>query len=119
MRTQTINFPDHQALCIFPNDRSNLAQAISELGLNDHYPVIVLIGGEIDEQQAAVTQQAMQATSRVAEDLGAVGICGGTDRGIMAEIGRVRSQNGYKFPLVGIAPEELVTWPGGPHSAKF
>jgi hypothetical protein len=119
MRTQTINFPDHPTLCVFPSEHANLAQAISELGLKDLYPVIVLIGGGIDEQQAAVTQRAMQAISKVAEDLGAVGICGGTDMGIMAEIGRVRSRNGYKFPLMGIAPEELVTWPGGPHSGKF
>ena len=39
--------------------------------------------------------------------------------GVMAEIGRIRSRNGYKFPLVGVTPEELVTWPGGPHSGKF
>jgi hypothetical protein len=49
----------------------------------------------------------------------AVVICGGTDMGIMAEIGQIRSRNGYKFPLVGITPEELVTWPGGPRSLKF
>jgi hypothetical protein len=119
MRTQTINFPDHQTPCVFPNERSNLAQAISELGLKDHCPVIVLIGGKIDEEQAAVTQRAMQVISRVAEDISAVVICGGTDMGVMAEIGRIRSRNSYKFPLVGVTPEELVTWPGGPHNTKF
>ena len=39
--------------------------------------------------------------------------------GVMAEIGQIRSLNCYKFPLVGITPEELVTWPGGPRSIKF
>ena len=39
--------------------------------------------------------------------------------GVMAEIGQVRGLNHYKFPLVGIAPEELVAWPGGPRSTKF
>ena len=39
--------------------------------------------------------------------------------GIMAEIGQIRGLNHYKFPLVGIAPEELVSWPGGPHGTKF
>jgi hypothetical protein len=119
MRTQTIDFQDHQTLCVFPTERAKLAQTVSELGLQDSSPVIVLIGGGIDEQQAAVTQRAVQAISRVAEDIGAVCICGGTDTGIMSEIGRIRSRNGYKFPWVGIAPEELVTWPGGPHSGKF
>ena len=46
-------------------------------------------------------------------------VCGGTDMGVMAEIGQIRQQNHYKFPLVGIAPEELVAWPGGPRSTKF
>jgi len=119
MRTQKIDFSDHQALCVFPNKRSDLEQAISELGMKGRYPVIVLIGGEIDEQQADATRRVIQTISRVAEDMRAVVICGGTDLGIMAEIGQTRSRNSYKFPLVGITPEELVTWPGGPHSAKF
>jgi TRPM family ion channel len=119
MRTQKIDFPDHQTLCVFPAERSNLAQAISELGLKGRHPVIVLIGGEIDEQQAEATRSAIQTISRAAEELNAVVICGGTDMGVMAEIGQIRSRNGYKFPLVGITPEELVTWPGGPRSTKF
>ena len=39
--------------------------------------------------------------------------------GVMAEIGQIRSQNQYKFPLVGITLEELVTWPDGPRNANF
>jgi hypothetical protein len=119
MRTQKIGFPDQQALCVFPEERSNLEQAISELGLKDKYPVIVLIGGDIDEQQAEVTRRAVQTISRIAEDMGAVILCGGTDMGVMAEIGQTRLKNHYKFPLIGIAPEKLVTWPDGPHGANF
>ena len=119
MRTQKIHFPDGQTLCVFPPERSNLAQAISELHLKGRYPVIVLIGGEIDEEQAEVTRRAIQTISRTAEEMNAVVICGGTDMGVMAEIGRIRSRNGYKFPLVGVTPEKLVAWPGGPRSTKF
>jgi hypothetical protein len=119
MRTQTINFPDQQTPSVFPDERSHLAQAIAELGLDSGYPVIVLIGGEIDEQQADVTRRAIQAISKVAEDLKAVVISGCTDVGIMAEVGQTRTRNGYKFPLIGVTLEELVTWPGGPHSGKF
>jgi hypothetical protein len=89
------------------------------LGLKDHYSAIVLIGGKIDEQQAVVTQQAIEAIARTAADLRAVLICGGTDMGIMAQIGHIRWRHGYKFPLIGVTPEELVTWPGGPHNTKF
>ena len=119
MRTQKINFPDYQTLCVFPSERSELAQAMAELGLKGSYPVIVLIGGGIDEQQADVTRRAIETISKTAEDLNAVVVCGGTDMGIMAEVGQIRSQQGYKFPLIGVTPEELVTWPGGPHSGKF
>ena len=119
MRTQKIYFPDRQTLCVFPNERSNLAQAILKLQLRGRHPVIVLIGGEMDEQQAEVTRQAIETISRTAEDMNAVVICGGTDMGVMAEIGQIRSRHGYKFPLVGVTPEELVTWPGGPRSTKF
>jgi len=119
MRTEKIDFPDQQALCVFPEERSDLEQAISELSLNGSYPVIVLIGGEIEGQEADATRRAIQSISKAAEDLNGVIICGGTDMGVMAEIGRIRSRNGYKFSLIGVAPEEVVTWPGGPHSAKF
>ena len=119
MRTEKILFPHQPALGVFPAERSDLEQAISELGLKGRYPVIVLIGGEMEAQQADVTRRAIEMISRVAEDLQAVIICGGTDMGVMAEIGQIRSRKGYKFPLVGITPEELVTWPGGPGSSKF
>jgi hypothetical protein len=118
MRTLKISFPEQQALCVFPDERSDLAQAISELQLEGHYPVIVLIGGDIDEQQADVTRRAIQTISRLAEDMNAVVICGGTDMGVMAEIGQTRWRNHYKFPLIGVTLEELVTWPGGPESTN-
>jgi hypothetical protein len=119
MRTEKLYFPHQQALCVFPDERSDLEQAISELGLKSRYPVIVLIGGEMDAQQVDVTRRAIEMISRTAEDLHAVIVCGGTDMGVMAEIGQIRSRKGYKFPLIGIAPEELVTWPDGPRSTKF
>jgi hypothetical protein len=68
MRTQTICFPEQQVLCVFPDKPANLEQAISTLGLKDGYPVIVLIGGNILEQQEAMTQRAIQTLSQIAED---------------------------------------------------
>lgn len=119
MRAQSIYFPDGQTLCVFPMERSNLPQAVSELRLKNHaYPVIVLIGGQINEEQAEPTRRAVQTIARVAEDMEAAVLCGGTDMGVMAEIGQARSRNYYKFPLIGVAPEDLVTWPGGPPGIK-
>jgi len=119
MRTQTISFPDQKSLCVFPAERSELEQAITELWLNDGYPVIVLIGGVIDEHQADATRRAIHTISGIAEDMNAVIICGGTDMGVMAEIGQIKRLKHYTFPLVGIAPEELVAWPGGLRNTKF
>ena len=118
MRTQKIVFPTQQVICVFPNEPAELSQAISELHLNGSYPVIVLVGGEIDAAQADATRQAIQTIARIAHEMNAVVICGGTDMGIMAEIGQTHSKRGYTFPLVGIAPEEVVTWKDGPASTK-
>jgi hypothetical protein len=119
MLAQRIYFHEEQALCVFPDNLADLGRTISTLDLKDGYPVIVLIGGDIQERQATITSTAIQTLAKVAEETSALVICGGTDMGVMAEIGQARKQNGYKFPLVGITLKALVTWPGGPHSARF
>ena len=119
MRTQTISFPDQRSLCAFPAARSELEQGISELNFKHGCPVMVLIGGVIDADQADATRRAVNTIAGIAEDMQAVIICGGTDMGVMAEIGRIRGLMHYKFPLMGIAPEELVAWPGGLQNTKF
>ena len=119
MRTQDIYFSNRKTPCVFPETRLDLTQASSELKLEGSYSVIVLIGGEIDTKAEHVTRQAVEIIAKLAEDMHSIIICGGTDMGIMAEIGQIRQQNHYKFPLVGIAPEELVAWPGGLRSTKF
>jgi len=118
MRTQMIEFPDRKTLCIFPDEPSDLTQALTDLNLGDGYPVIVLIGGAIDERQAAATEGAIQTIAKLAQEMNILVICGGTDMGVMAEIGQVRSQNNYTFPLVGITLEDMVAFPGGPQSTK-
>lgn len=119
MLTQKISFPTEQALCVFPNQLDSLPKALTTLGLKPGYPVIVLIGGEIQAEQARVTRGAIETLARVTEELEALIICGGTEMGVMAEIGQVRQEKGYQFPLVGITPAALVTWPEGPRSSKF
>ena len=89
------------------------------MGLESGRPVIVLIGGQFDEQQTDAIRRAILLICEVAEEQNAIVICGGTDMGVMAEMGQIRSRQEDKFPLVGVAPEAMVTWPGGPHNAKF
>src|SRR6266540_3168918 len=103
------------ALCALPNDIEELEQTVTQLGLVDR-PVIVLIGGHILPEHANVTIQAIEVIAKFAEVLDAALICGGTDVGIMATIGKSRGRNNYQFPLIGIAPEGVVTWPEGARS---
>jgi predicted Rossmann-fold nucleotide-binding protein len=103
------------ALCALPNDIEELEQTVHQMGLVDR-PVIVLIGGHILPEHSNVTLQAIEVIAKVAEVLDAALICGGTDVGVMAAIGKSRGRNGYQFPLIGIAPEGIVTWPEGPRN---
>lgn len=114
-----IDFSEQKTLCVFPEQHVDLEQAISEFHLNKSYPVIVLIGGAIEERDAKATERAIQTVTKLAQETNMLVICGGTDMGIMAKIGQIRSQNGYTFPLIGITLENLVTWPQGPQSTKF
>lgn len=103
------------ALCALPNDIEELEQAVTQMGLVDR-PVIVLIGGHIYPEHANLTLQAIEVIAKIAEVLDAAVICGGTDMGIMAAIGKSHGRNGFQFPLIGIAPEGSVTWPEGPRN---
>jgi len=104
------------ALCALPNDIEELEQTLTQMALVDR-PVIVLIGGHILPEDANTTVQAIEVIAKIAEVLDAALICGGTDVGVMAAIGKSRGRNGYQFPLIGIAPEGIVTWPEGPRSS--
>jgi len=109
---------NNYALCALPNDVEELEQTVTQMGLVDR-PVIVLIGGHILPEHANVTIQAIDVIAKTAELLDAALICGGTDVGVMAAIGKSRGRNGYQFPLIGIAPEGSVTWPEGPRNGSF
>ena len=106
----------NSALCALPNDIEELEQTITQMGLADR-PVIVLVGGHILPEHANLTFQAVEVIAKTAEVLDSAVICGGTDVGVMAAIGKVRGRGGYQFPLIGIAPEGTVTWPEGPRTA--
>lgn len=107
---------NNYALCALPNDIEELEQTVTQMGLVDR-PVIVLVGGHILPEYGNVTFQAVEVVAKVAELLDAAVICGGTDVGIMAAIGKSRGRGGYQFPLIGVAPEGTVTWPEGPRTA--
>jgi hypothetical protein len=51
--------------------------------------------------------------------LDAAVITGGTDSSMITAMGRSRGRNGYQFPLIGIAPEGMVTWPEAPGNGNI
>ena len=119
MRTQTLQFPNNQSLCVFPDDIKDLQQVITELNLPDGQPVIVLIGGSIRDEHEQNSQIAIRSIAKFAEARHATVICGGTDLGIMALIGQYKADMHYSFNLIGVTVRDIVTWRKGPKSKKF
>jgi hypothetical protein len=93
-------------------DPNSVAKA---LGFNEPRPTIYVTGGA-----SAMSPEDMQATrtiverglARFAEDQGAIVIDGGTEAGIPILLGDARRKLKARFPLVGIAPMELVHYVG-------
>jgi hypothetical protein len=119
MNKQEIRFSDHKSLCVFPENRNQLSDALNELGLTGRYPVIVLIGGYIPDVNATVTQTAIETIVAFAAENNIAIVCGGTTVGIMGSIGQTRLSHGYQFSLLGITLKKLASWPGGQRSNRF
>lgn len=93
----------------------DLPGGLRALGLAANRPVIVLVGGagglddaEYDRLRPLFTE----SIAPLAEAVGAAVIDGGTASGIMALIGEARTVQQRAFPLIGVAVEQQVTWPG-------
>ncbi len=98
-------------------DTKELLHIPRELNLGSSRPVIVLVGGaggltdsDLDRLRALFTD----SLAPLAESLGAAMIDGGTDAGVMQLMGQARAAGAYHFPLIGVAVEAMVTWPGLP-----
>lgn len=119
MRKTEIQFSDQRALCVFPENREQLPAALEALDLRGSYPVIVLVGGFIQDRHAQATQKAIEVIAALTEEQHALIICGGSNLGVMSSIGQSRVAHRYTFPLLGVNLESLITWPNGPRSKRF
>ena len=91
--------------------------ALRALGLGEGRAAIVLVGGARElalEDAACVWPLFLDCLAPAAQAFGAVVVDGGTDSGVMRLMGKARRQQQATFPLLGVAVERLVTWPGGP-----
>ena len=93
-------------------DAQNVLQA---LGITAPAPAIFLSGGASamgDEDMQRTQTLVQDGIARFAADHGITVVDGGTDAGIMQMMGRARRHFGGRFPLIGCAPAEKVTYPG-------
>jgi hypothetical protein len=89
---------------------NEIRQALTELEIPHPKPVIVLVGGAggIGWLDKFPMGKATRIIARLAEETGAVVVDGGTQAGIMTEIGKQRKQNNFSFPLVGVVFDKLL-----------
>jgi hypothetical protein len=92
------------------SEEKEIPEALNELEIPHPKAVIVLVGGAggIGWWDKFPMGKAIRIIARLAEETGSVVVDGGTQAGIMKEIGRQRKRNKYSFPLVGVVFDSLL-----------
>ena len=91
-------------------DNKEISEALKGLGIPHPRSVIVLVGGAggIGFLDKFPMRKAIGIIARLAEETRSVVVDGGTQAGIMTEIGRQRKRNKFSFPLVGVVFDSLL-----------
>lgn len=92
------------------SEDKEIQEALTQLEIPHPKPVIVLVGGAggIGWWDQFPMSRAIRIIARLAEETGSVVVDGGTQAGIMKEIGRQRKRNKFSFPLVGVVFDSLL-----------
>lgn len=87
-----------------------IQEALSGLEIPHPQNAIVLVGGAggIGFSDKFPMRKAVGIVAQLAEETGSVVVDGGTQAGIMTEIGRQRKKNKFTFPLVGVVFDALL-----------
>jgi hypothetical protein len=102
-----------RAVRVAPDARPEMV--IDALGLAVPRPVIFLMSGAgnmTSDSMSLARSTVEDGLGRFAESRLVNVLDGGTTSGGMAIIGLARFRRGYRFPLIGVAPEALVSYPG-------
>ncbi|WP_257461481.1 DUF4231 domain-containing protein [Archangium lipolyticum] len=117
-RTGDIPFPNgNRAKWVRASPGEDPRALIHALDLPRPRALILLLGGAnglAPELNARLRQLLSRGVARCAVETGALILDGGTWSGVMALMGQGVAERGYRSLLVGVAPSQLVTWPGGP-----
>ena len=92
------------------SDNNEIPQALTALNIAYPRTVIVLVGGAsgIGFLDKFPMRKAVGIVARLAEETQSVVVDGGTQAGIMTEIGKQRKQNEFSFPLIGVVFDSLL-----------
>jgi hypothetical protein len=92
------------------SDTNEIQQALDKLAIPHPNSVIVLVGGAggIGWLDKFPMRKAVGIVARLAEETQSIVIDGGTQAGIMTEIGKQRKRNGFSFPLIGVVFDNLI-----------
>ena len=91
-------------------DDKDIQEALTELQIPHPKTVIVLVGGAggIGFWDKFPMRKAIRIIANLAEETQSVVVDGGTQAGIMKEIGKQRKQNKFSFPLIGVVFDSLL-----------
>lgn len=91
-------------------EAKEIREALTELQIPHPNSVIVLVGGAggIGWLDKFPMRKAIRIIARLAEETRSVVVDGGTQAGIMTEIGKQRKQNKFLFPLIGVVFDSLL-----------
>ncbi len=91
-------------------DNKDIPDALKALEIPYPKSVIVLVGGAggIGFLDKFPMRKAVGIIARLAEETQSVVVDGGTQAGIMTEIGKQRKRNKFSFPLVGVVFDSLI-----------
>lgn len=92
------------------SENSEIPLALTELGIPHPQSVIVLVGGAggIGFLDKLPMKKAVSIVAQLAEETGSSVVDGGTQAGIMTEIGNQRQRNKFSFPLIGVVFDSLL-----------
>lgn len=101
---------DNKTQAAYISDNQDIQKAIEALQIPRPKPVIVLVGGAggIGWWDRFPMRKAIGIIARLAQETQPVVIDGGTQAGIMKEIGAQRKRNKFSFPLVGVVFDSLL-----------
>lgn len=91
-------------------EEREIPEALTQLGIPHPKPVIVLVGGAggVGWWDQFPMGRAIRIIARLAEETGSVVVDGGTQAGIMTEIGVQRKRNKFSFPLIGVVFDQVL-----------